>query len=372
VVSTRPDLSDARYEPAVNVFDRVIEFRAGDLAADTEYFYAVELDGEVDTVRTGSFRTFPDTRQPVRLVFGSCARVGSNGAVFDTIRAQAPTLYTCIGDFHYGDNFVDDVDDYRQVFDVQLRQPAQAALYASTPFAYVGDDHDYGPNDSDKEAPGRASAMLAYREYVPHYELAGPETAIYQAFSIGKVRVVLTDARSSRDPHAVPDTIDKSLLGIDQRQWLLDELSSSAETHDLVIWVSPVPWVDDAADGADTWGGYATERLVIADHIADHGIDNLLMIGGDAHMVAIDDGTHTNFSSTPGPAFPLIHVAALDRPGSTKGGPYTHGPIAGGGQFGMVDVDVAADGTALDVTLTAMNWRGEEMLQHRYSVPTIG
>ena len=35
------------------------------------------------------------------------------------------------------------------------------------------------------------------------------------------------------------------------------------------------------------------ERRVIADTIADNKIKNLLLVSGDAHMVAIDDGTLT-------------------------------------------------------------------------------
>ncbi|MEZ5298542.1 MAG: alkaline phosphatase D family protein [Ilumatobacteraceae bacterium] len=337
------------------------------LEPDTRYWYALELDGEIDRVRVGSFRTFPDAARPLRLAFGSCARTGSNGAVFDAIRAADPDLYACIGDFHYGDIFVDDVDDYRQVFDVQLTRPAQAALYASVPIAYVWDDHDYGPNDSNADAPGRNAAMVAFREYVPHYELAGPESAVFQAFSIGSVRVIMTDARSARDPQSDPDGPDKSMLGEEQRRWLLDELSNSAPDHDVVIWVNPVPWVDPAEPGADSWAGYDAERRLIAQHIVDEGIDHLVMVAGDAHMVAIDDGTHTDYADTGGRGFPLIHVAALDRPGSTKGGPYTQGPITGGGHFALVEV--TPTDTGVDVTLAATDWRGDDLLRHEVSFP---
>lgn len=351
-----------------DVYDRVAEFRVDGLEPATPYFYAVAVDGELDLVRAGSFRTFPDDDQPLRLVFTSCARTGSNGQVFDAIRELDPDVYVCLGDFHYGDVFVDDVDDYRQVFDVQLTRPAQAALYRSTPIAYVWDDHDYGPNDSNRDAPGRASAMVAYREYVPHYDLAGPDSAIFQAFTIGTTRVVLTDARSARDPQSDPDTPTKTMLGDEQRHWLLAELERSARDHDLVVWANPVPWVDPAEPGADSWAGYDAERRMIADHIASLGIDNLVMVSGDAHMVAIDDGTHTNYSTVDGMGFPLLHVAALDRPGSTKGGPYTLGPITGGGHFGVVEIEPTADGVA--VALVAMDWRGDELLRHDVVIRT--
>lgn len=348
-----------------SVYDRVIEFVVSDVEPGRRYWYAVELDGVTDRLRSGTLRTFPEGRTPLRLIFASCARTGSNGAVFDAIRAERPDLYVCIGDFHYGDNFVDDIDDYRQVLDVQLTQPSPAELYASTPIAYVWDDHDYGPNDSDMRAPGRPAAMAAYQEYVPHYDLAGSDSAIFQAFTVGTVRIVLTDARSARDPAAAADTTEKSMLGSEQLDWLLDELATSTFDHDLVVWANPVPWIADERRGADSWGGYTTERRQIAEHIDAIGTDNLLMVSGDAHMVAIDDGTNTSYSSSPGPGFPLVHVAALDKAGSVKGGPYTHGPIAGGGHYAAIDITFTAD--QLDVDVRAMNGRRQRLLQYRFS-----
>lgn len=367
LVSTDAGLAGATPTPLADLYDRVADFAVDGLELDTRYWYALEVDGEVDRTRIGTFRTFPDRARPLRLAFGSCARTGSNGAVFDAIRAAQPDVYVNLGDFHYGDIFVDDVDDYRQVFDVQLTRPAQAALYRSVPIAYVWDDHDFGPDNADRTAPGRNAAMVAYREYVPHYELAGPTSAIFQAFTIGTTRVVMTDARSERDPDTDPDTGRKTMLGDVQLRWLLAELERAATDHDLVIWVNPVPWVDPAEAGADSWAGYDAERRRIAEHIAELGIDHLVMVSGDAHMVAIDDGTHTNYSTVDGAGFPLLHVASLDRPGSTKGGPYTTGPITGGGHFGLVEVDVTEAGTA--VGLVAKDWRGDELLRHDVTLP---
>ncbi len=367
LVGTDAAFADARPYAVTETFDRVRTFRIGGLAPATRYHYALRVDGTLDATRAGRFETFPEPGQPVRLAFGACARIGSNGAVFDAIRRQEPTLYTCLGDFHYGDVFVDKVSDYRRVYDIQLGQPGQSELYRCVPIAYVWDDHDYGPNDSNRQAVGRPSAMVAFREYVPHYDLAGDDSAVFQAFSVGSVRLVLTDARSARDPHRETDQGTKSMLGDQQREWLLAELVDAAASHDVVIWVNPVPWVEEAHPTADSWAGYSRERAVIADHVAESGITNLVMVAGDAHMVAIDDGANTNYASTPGPAFPLLHAAALDRPASRKGGPYTHGLVAGGGQFGLVDVEPGGDGSTV-VTLTAMNWQEERLLQHQVTL----
>ena len=82
----------------------------------------------------------------------------------------------------------------------------------------------------------------------------------------------------------------------------------------------------------------ARVRGVIADAIAQAGIDNLIMVSGDAHMVALDDGTNSDYSTGGGASFPVFHAAPLDRPGSIKGGPYSDGTFDGAGQFGLLDI----------------------------------
>jgi hypothetical protein len=92
------------------------------------------------------------------------------------------------------------------------------------------------------------------------------------------------------------------------------------------------------------------------------------MLSGDAHMLAIDDGTNSDYASNGGAGFPVMHAAALDRPGAVKGGPYSEGAYPGAGQFGLVMVDDAGDTIA--VTLSGRDWRGREIVRHRFTVPT--
>jgi hypothetical protein len=83
-------------------------------------------------------------------------------------------------------------------------------------------------------------------------------------------------------------------------------------------------------------------------------------------MVAIDDGTNSDFSSEGGAGFPVLQAAALDRPGTEKGGPYSHGAHPGGGQFGLIDV--VDDGRSIEVTLSGRTWEGEELASLRFTV----
>jgi hypothetical protein len=139
----------------------------------------------------------------------------------------------------------------------------------------------------------------------------------------------------------------------------------------VVLWVSSTPWigVDDVGD--DSWAGYPDARRRVADAIADAGMqDSLMMVAGDAHMVAIDDGSHSDYSSSQAGGFPVLQAAALDRPGSMKGGPYSEGAFPGGGQFGVIAVDDGG-GAEIAVTLSGRTWEGRTLVEYRavLSVP---
>ena len=181
---------------------------------------------------------------------------------------------------------------------------------------------------------------------------------------------MLLDARSQRDPKADPDGPDKTMLGPTQLEWLEDRLLDS-DRFALTVIVSSVPWIAVQEDGADHWAGYAYERGQIADFIAANNIDNILMVTGDAHLVAADDGTNTDYSAAGNAAFPLLHAAALDRPGSVKGGPFSEGMFPGGGQFGLIEVtDTGSD--EITVHLSGMTWESEALVEYSFSVPAPG
>lgn len=362
-VSTSPTLTDHRTLSGVSGDEGIVRMELADLSPGTRYHYAFVVDGVVDRGRIGSFVTDPAGPASFGVAVGSCARTGSNGVVWDTIRSLDPHLMIITGDFHYADITRNDRQSFRQIYDHQLSRPAQAALFQRMSVAYVWDDHDWGGADSD--AGGRQAALDTYRRYVPHHPLLSPTSPVNQAFSIGRVRFVMTDVRVEREP--ADDGLPGTMLGPRQKAWFLEELRAAPADHALTVWVNPVPWISAEPDG-DDWNGFAEERREIADFIAANDLaPTLCMISGDAHMVALDDGSNSDYSGTGRASFPILHAAALDRPGSRKGGPYSHGAFPGGGQFGHLAVD--DDGTRLHATLTGRDWRNRILVSHTWTVP---
>ena len=364
-VSARVDMIDAVFSSAVPRGDHgLVRLAIDGLEPGRQYFYAVEIDGAFDMVRAGTVATFPSAPSSFTVAVGSDARTGSNGSVYDTIREIAPLLFLVPGDFHYGDVEEDDRGQFEDVLDLTLSRPAQAALYRSVPVAYVWDDHDFAGNDSGPEVESAPIALESYLRYVPHYPLGGPGPAIHQAFSIGRVRFIMTDGRSARSAASAPDDAAKSMLGSAQKQWFKDELLRSVATHELIVWVNPQPWIGPAQLGGDDWSGYTTERQEIADFIADNGIDSLMMVSGDAHMLAIDDGTNSDYSTAGIGGFPVVHAAALDRPGSVKGGPFSEGTFPGSGQFALLTF--SDEGRSVSVEISGRNHLDEEIVSYRF------
>ncbi len=374
LLSTTDDLAHPRESEPTTVSlanGGVVTFNATGLSPDTRYHYGVEVDGAADERARGRFRTFAKGPYSFTFAFGSCAKTGSTSPVFDDIRRLDPHFFLHLGDFHYLNIGVNDRVAFRNGYSRVLHSRTQAALYRAVPIAYVWDDHDYGPNNSDKFAPGRDASRAVYRECVPHYPLPD-DGAIYQAFDIGRVRVILTDTMSERDsrPGAT-----RTMLGDKQMQWFLDELTEAARTKMLVVWANPDPWIAETGKTGHGWAPYCIDRRTIARHIEQVGLVNrLLVVSGDAHMLAMDDGTHSNYATDGcdyvrgSKAFPVFQAAAFDRTGSIKGGPYSTVPVPGRGHFGLVEV-TDTGGDTISVKLSGRDVADGEIMRMSLTYP---
>jgi alkaline phosphatase D len=359
-------------EPVYSAFDtseidhnNIVTLDVEGLIPNSQYHYAPEVDGFLDLASIGRFRTFPSDTGSFSFAFASCATTGSNHPVFQTIRGLDPLFFFHLGDFHYEDIAVDDVDVFRQAYEAVLSSPNQSQMFRDIPLEYIWDDHDFGPNNSDSTAPGRLAARLTYQEYVPHYPLvAGTgDVPIYHAFTVGRIRFIVCDMRSARSPYYATDNGSKTMMGTEQKAWFKQELLNARDSFPLIVWVNSLPWI--GVTGDDGWYLYTTERREIANFIKANNIERLCMISGDAHMLAIDDGTNSDYATGGGAAFPVMHAAALDRGGSVKGGPYSHGAFPGGGQFGMMTVSDTGD--SIHVVWSGLTYLNHERVGYSFS-----
>lgn len=347
--------------------NRIVQLEATGLSPGLNYYYGFEVEGEFDSGSVGRSKTLATGAHSFVIALGSCAQTGSTNSVFDTIRSLNPCLFLHLGDMHYQNIAINDVNLYRSAFESVLASPPQAALYRDIPLAYIWDDHDYGPNNSDSTSASRSAARSAYQEYVPHYPLSfgSGDVSINFAFTIGRVRFIVSDMRSARSPASGFDNSAKTMMGSSQKAWFKQQLLFANGRYPLIVWVNSLPWIGSTGD--DGWYLYTNERRELADFIKANDIRGICMLSGDAHMIAIDDGANSDYATGGGAGFPVFHAAALDQSASLKGGPYSHGAFPGRGQFGLMSVSDEGD-SILTITWSGRNQQNTELVGYQFSV----
>jgi phosphodiesterase/alkaline phosphatase D-like protein len=293
--------------------------------------------------------------------------------VLKKMAEKNPLFFLQMGDFHYDNpNSSSSLNVHQLPYERLLANDVYQSFFKKIPFAYVWDDHDYAGNNSDSTASGKENARIAYREYIPHYAFGtvspGNNAPIYQSFTIGKVHFILTDLRSSRR--------GPTMMGAAQKQWFKKECIAARNSRQMIAWVSSVSY---GGTRPDNWGGFDNERTELANFFRDSSIKNMMILSGDAHMVAIDNGSHHDFSAgrnNPN-LYPVFQAAALNQTGSYKGGTFSEGgpfpnPNLSYGQYGLVEVTDRGD-SVIQIRMTGyrVNEEGKELQLTGYSFTRI-
>jgi hypothetical protein len=306
------------------------------LQPHTKYYYAVFDSGILVPNSLGSFNTASYSPHTFRFAFGSCI-TSSNHPVFNVIDNLHPNLMLFTGDLHYLDPNSTNINAHRYPYELTLQQAAISSLLQHTPIAYVWDDHDFTCNNCDGTSIGKHSAYTAYQQIVPHYALTdtGIDVAIHQSFNYGRVHFILSDTRSER-------LNGIHIMTAQQMQWLKNEFIVARNNHQMSVWISSVSF--NGVNQTDNWAEFTAQREELANFWRDSAIANILILSGDAHMLAIDNGTNNHYEtdSINPHQYPIFQAAALNRGGSVKGGSFSEGtypnPTYNTGQFGIVDV----------------------------------
>ena len=278
--------------------DGTASVRLSGLAPGTRYTYRVLVDGRaapaayataLTTQPLWQYRTDPPT---VTVAFGSChydndafARPGTpyggDTGIFRTIAALQPDAMLWLGDNVYlretdwwsPEGIAGRYAHGRATRDLQ-------PLLASAPQYATWDDHDYGPNDSDRSYVHKAAALDVFRRYWPNptFGMPGAPGAFTQ-FQIGDAEFFLLDDRSFRSPNRAP--APRTMLGEAQLAWLLDALTSSRAPFKVVGMGGQI--VNPAAV-FETYANVAPEeRQRLFDQIAARQIDGVVFLSGDRH-----------------------------------------------------------------------------------------
>lgn len=352
--STASDLSGALVSSSLQTDaaqDYTSIIRLQGLQPDTRYYYRVLVDGVAQQSSPyPTFTSFPVPGTVQDFTFAVMADVDDGrktlAPTYESIATDSPAFVLQIGDFDHRDPpnlnamrlMHREVRGTGMIAGATFRDNIGVAL----PLFHVWDDHDFGADDANKNFPGKADALQAFKEYYPTPDLPNPDHGIWHSFTYGNAEFFMLDTRSNRDPALLPNTRSKSMLDGDviangQKAWLLDGLLNSTATWKFIITSVPFnPTVQKL--GRDSWQGYPNERWQIVNHIQTNGITGVIAISADLHSGgAIDDGTNADI-----PEVSVPHTNMLFKKFTTaiKPGEWSEGILPGDASPGYATLRV--------------------------------
>jgi hypothetical protein len=295
--------------------------------------------GQVTLGPIRSFRVLPlrGDKRHATIAIGACA--AQFGPAFDQIAARRPDVFVWQGDLNYPDTMgplAQTVPAYAGIWRDFLANPRMEPIFDATLFAAQRDDHDYGVQDAN-------STNLVPPGLAPWESLV--EDRLYYRFSAGVAEFWVLDQRRHKSDPALPDTIDKTLLGRDQRDWLLRTLASSPARFKVVC--SPctiAPVSGNRRDGS--WAaGFTAERDLLLKHVRERVSGRTVFVTGDTHwtMAYERDGL---FEARPCPlGIPTPNDITLTSPQAAEDARRTPGVLYADddkGHFALVEVSGAA------------------------------
>ncbi len=207
---------------------------------------------------------------------------GGGYGIFQRIAEKDPDLMLWLGDNTYlrDPDFTSRSGMFHR-FAHTRETPEMQYLLRAQPNYGIWDDHDYGPNDSDRSWAYKQWSMDAHQAFWANPTVgAGDVGGITSRFVWHDVDVFLLDNRWFRSPNTLEGE-ERVILGQQQEDWLIESLSSSRAPFKIVA-VGGQLLTD--AERYETWINIAPEeRKRLLERIDANGIKGVVFLTGDRH-----------------------------------------------------------------------------------------
>lgn len=260
------------------------------------YDYEILIDGEKislsypATFVTQSLWQWRRDAPDFSFVAGSCTYVneteydrpgkpyGGDYHIFKSILADDPDLMIWLGDNIY----LREVDwntktGFYHRYSHTRALPELQPLLASVHHYATWDDHDYGPNDTDRSFWLKDVALQAFKDFWanPNYG-AGGTNGITGSFFWNDCQFFIMDDRWYRAPrHRTGE-----YYGQEQLTWLLDALKYSRAPYKFICTGGQI--LSDAAT-FENYAQFPAERKMLLDSIDKYNIKGVVFLTGDRH-----------------------------------------------------------------------------------------
>jgi alkaline phosphatase D len=274
------------------------------LTPGTRYTYRLLVDGsEASVPQRLMFQTQAlwqwRTEPPVFTVaFGSCLFVndsvydrpgipyGGEYQILEAIAAREPDLMLWLGD----NTYYREVDwtsaarmNERQAHTREL--PELQRLLGATHHYAIWDDHDFGPDNSDRTFNLRHDALEVFRRFWANHTYGSEESAgVFGRFVWGDVEFFLLDDRYHRSPNTLVGDSTKTMFGAAQLRWLKESLASSRAPFKIVASGNQML----VTSTFESFANYRREYQELLDWLRDQRVEGVLFLSGDRHLTELN------------------------------------------------------------------------------------
>jgi alkaline phosphatase D len=218
---------------------------------------------------------------------------GGEYKIFRSINDKSPDAMIWLGD----NTYLREVDwftmtgiqhRYTHSRSIEALQP----LLAKTHHYAIWDDHDFGPNDSDRSFIHKDKTLQTFEDFWgnPSFGLPGQE-GITTFFQYHDIDFFLLDNRYFRSPNH-RKTGEPTILGEAQLEWLIDALAASRAPFKMICIGGQV--LNTAAAYENYANHHWKEREYLLQQIEAEGIKNVIFLTGDRHHTELSQYTNAS------------------------------------------------------------------------------
>ncbi|KAL2132391.1 hypothetical protein VTI74DRAFT_3868 [Chaetomium olivicolor] len=325
--------------------DYTVKFEANKLQPFTTYYYQFNVCGSDKVSPVGRTKTIPAKTQTVdrniNLAVYSCSNFpeGYFNAYGNPARKESVDYVLHLGDYIYeykpdssikGRNPLParetySLYDYRTRLGSYRTDPDLLLSHAKFAWIPVWDDHEVadnawknGTNNSEGEVfrKRKQAAVRAYFEWMPIRQVEMDDSLrIWRSFSLGTLfDLMMLDTRqyardltvlggfagiggNSAEVEKLVDLQNRTIMGFNQEKWFYDQLTASSERgarwrivgNQVVFSRMTLGILGSKPFNRDQWDGYLANRDRVYQHLADHSINNTVMLSGDSHASWVSD-----------------------------------------------------------------------------------
>lgn len=212
---------------------------------------------------------------------------GSNYSIFESIAKKNPDIMLWGGDNVYlreadWDSKSGIYHRYTHSRALKEMQP----LLASTQNIAIWDDHDFGPDDSDRSFYNKYTTQQAFKDFWANKSYgmdAEQKEGIFSSYNWSDAELFLLDNRFFKSPNKRL-TGEKTMLGSAQIQWLIDALTYSKASFKIIVIGGQVLNTEAVFENYEN---YKSEKDFLLSEILANQIKGVVFISGDRHFTEL-------------------------------------------------------------------------------------